>query len=140
MRYGFVLLVLLLAACGNNDGMTRNYGTSRDTAPETIAATQTPLSMPPDFQQRPRRPGALPPTSQGNAQQADQSAGSAGQDAFLEAAGPSAGSDVRHKIDENSGLVYPAPEFVDRVMNWTPSPGYAPLTAPASKGWFSGWF
>lgn len=139
MRYGLVLLVLLLAACGN-DGMTRNFSVSRDSAQDTIGATQTPLSLPPDFQLRPQRPGALPPTSQDTAQQTDQSTGSAGQDAFLEAAGPSANPDIRTKIDEHSGLVYPAPEFVDRVMNWTPPPGYTPLAAPPKKGWFSGWF
>jgi len=37
-------------------------------------------------------------------------------------------------------LVYPAPEFVDRIMSWTPPPGYTPLVAPAKTGWFSGWF
>lgn len=139
MRYGLVLLVLLLAACGS-DGMTRDFSVSRDSSQDTIGATQTPLSMPPDFQLRPQRLGALPPTSQDSGQQTDQSTGSAGQDAFLEAAGPSANADIRTKIDEHSGLVYPASEFVDRVMNWTPPPGYTPLVAPAKKGWFSGWF
>jgi hypothetical protein len=139
MRYGVVLLALLLAACGSDD-MTRNFSVSRDSAQDTIGAAQTPLSMPPDFASRPQRLGALPPAAQDNAQQTDQSTGSSGQDAFLEASGPSASPDVRSKIDQNSGLVYPAPEFVDRVMNWTPPPGYAPLAAPAKKGWFSGWF
>ncbi len=140
MRYGVVLLALLLAACGD-DGMTRNFSVSRDSAQDTIGATQTPLSLPPDFAMRPRRPGALSATSEDNAQQAVQSTGSAGQDAFLEAAGPGgSGQDVRTKIDENSGLVYPPPAFVDQVMNWTPPPGYTPLAAPAKKGWFSGWF
>ena len=109
MRYGVVLLALLLAACGD-DGMTRNFSVSRNSAQDTIGATQTPLSLPPDFAMRPRRPGALSATSEDNAQQAGQSTGSAGQDAFLEAAGPGgANPDVRTKIDENSGLVYPPP-------------------------------
>jgi hypothetical protein len=139
MRYGVIMLALLLAAC-SDDGMTRNFGVSRDSAQDTMGSTQTPLSLPPDFQLRPERTGSLPPTSQASAQQPDQSTGSAGQDAFLEAAGPGANPDVRTKIDENSGLVYPAPEFVDRIMSWTPPAGYTPLAAPAKKGWFSGWF
>ncbi len=141
MRYGSLVLVLLLAACSQS-GDTRNFSLSRDSAPETIAATQMPLSMPPDLAMRPKRPGALPPsTQQASASQDDQSTGSAGQDALLDAAGGSSGaSDIRTQIDESSGLVYPKPEFVDRVMNWTPPPGYHPLATQASKGWFSGWF
>jgi hypothetical protein len=30
--------------------------------------------------------------------------------------------------------------MVDKVMSWTPPPGYTSLTAPASKGWFSRMF
>lgn len=141
MRYGLVVLVLLLAACGQS-GDTRNFSLSRDSAPETIGATQMPLSMPPDLAMRPKRQGALPPKSQpADASQADQSTGSAGQDALLDAAGgPSGSSDIRSQIDESSGLVYPKPDFVDRVMNWAPPPGYQPLATQASKGWFSGLF
>lgn len=141
MRYGLVVLVLLLAACSQS-GDTRNFSLTRNSAPETMAATQMPLSMPPDLAMRPKRPGALPPSSQqANASQDDQSTGSAGQDAFLDAAGgPSAPSDIRTQIDQSSGLVFPKPEFVDRVMSWTPPPGYQPLATQASKGWFSGWF
>jgi hypothetical protein len=139
MRYGIFLLILPLAAC-DSSGTTRNFSLSRDSAPETMAATQMPLSMPPGLAQRPKRPGALPPTQQDNSQQADQSTGSPGQDALLEAAGPDPSSNIRTQIDENSGLVYPRPEFVQRIMTWTPPPGYRPLATPASKGWFDGWF
>ena len=141
MRYGSLVLVLLLAACGQS-GDTRNFSLSRDSAPDTIAATQMPLSMPPDLATRPKRPGALPPSTQAaDASQNDQSTGSPGQDALLDAAGGSSGtSDIRTQIDESSGLVFPKPEFVDQVMNWTPPPGYHPMATQASKGWFSGWF
>jgi hypothetical protein len=139
MRYGSLFLVLLLAACGQS-GDTRNFSLSRDSAPETIGSTQMPLSMPPSLATRPKRPGALPPSSQEADAGRDQSTGSAGQDALLDAAGGSSGtSNIRAQIDESSGLVYPKPEFVDRVMNWTPPPGYHPLATQASKGWFSGW-
>jgi hypothetical protein len=96
MRYWLVLLVLSLAACGD-DG---------DAAGQPL--TQGPVST--------------------------------GQDALVQAAGPTAGADVRAKVDDNSGLVYPSPGFVDRVMNWTVPPGYQSLVTKASKGWFSGWF
>lgn len=141
MRYGSLVLVLLLAACGQS-GDTRNFSLSRNSAPDTIAATQMPLSMPPDLATRPKRPGALPPSTQAaDASQNDQSTGSPGQDALLDAAGGSSGtSDIRTQIDESSGLVFPKPEFVDQVMNWTPPPGYHPMATQASKGWFSGWF
>jgi hypothetical protein len=140
MRYGLFLLILPLAACGN-DGMTRDFSLSRDSAPETMATTQLPLSMPPGLTERPKRPGSLPTTQQDSSQQqADQSTGSPGQDALLEASGPDASSNIRTQIDENSGLVYPRQEFVQRVMIWTPPAGYQPLATPASKGWFDGWF
>ena len=140
MRYGLFLLVLPLVACGSSD-MTRNFSLSRDSAPETIAATQMPLSMPPSLAERPKRPGALPTAQQDSSQQqVDQSSLSPGQDALLQAAGPGSSSNIRTQIDENSGLVYPKPEFVEHVMTWTPPPGYQPLATPASKGWFDGWF
>lgn len=139
MRYGLAVLVLLLGACSQS-GETRNFSLSRDSAPETVAATQMPLSMPPDLAMRPKRTGALIPNSEASAPQPDVSTGSAGQDAFLDAAGgASPPSDVRGQIDESSGLVYPGGDFVSRVMTWTPPPGYHPLATQASKGWFSGW-
>jgi hypothetical protein len=134
MRFGSVLVVLMLAACAD-DSMTRNYGLGRDAAPETMASTQMPLSMPPTLAIRPGRPGA--PTSQTNERQPPQAVGSAGQDALVQAAGPSAAADIRMLINENSGMVYPSSSFVDAVMNWTPPPGYTPLTAPARNGWLS---
>jgi hypothetical protein len=136
MRYLPVLSVLLLAAC-SDDSMTRNFSLSRDNPPETIASTQMPLSVPPQLAMRPSRPGAIVP-KEGDAQPADQAAGSAGQDALVEAAGPAAPSDIRATINQNSGLVYPGPGFVDRLMAWTPSSGYTPVIVQGpKKGWFS---
>jgi hypothetical protein len=127
MRRAFLLPMVLLAAC-SDDKMTRDFSLSRDTAPESVAATRMPLSMP---------PGALVPTHP-DAPASEQAAGSAGQDALLQAAGPAASSDIRAEINENSGLVYPDPGFVDRLMNWTPPSGYTPVIVPAPKGgWFS---
>ena len=65
------------------------------------------------------------------------SANSAGQNALLEAAGPAAPGDIRRLVDENAGAVSLGPAFAEHVMDWTPPPGYTPLTAPAKQGWFS---
>lgn len=143
MRYLTVLLLLLLAACGDS-GMTRNFGVSRDSAPETMASTQMPLSVPPNLSDRPRRPGVLAPM-QGNTASDDRTASlSPGQDALLDSSGPAPSTDIRTRIDQNSGLVYPPPQFVDSLMTWTPPPGYTSVVTHASKGWFSGgifdWF
>jgi len=123
-RYAWLSL-LLLAGCGD-DSLTRNFSTSRDSAPETIGATQMPLSAPPSLTMRPTRPGALP-RNVGEVQP-DQSAGSNGQNALVDAAGPPAEANIRTVINENSGMAYPGPGMVDRLMNWTPPAGYAPVS------------
>jgi hypothetical protein len=136
MRFGLILTVLSLAAC-SDDGLTRNFGLARDAAPDTVAATQMPLSTPPSLALRPTRPGGQAPRQTAPAEQV---VGSAGQDALLQAAGPSATADIRQLINENSGMIDPGPEFTDRLMNWTPPPGSTPLSQPAKKGWLSGIF
>ena len=134
MRYGLFLAILLLGAC-SDDSMTRKFGVSRDGPPQNMAATQMPLSAPPDLAVRPTRPGA--PAPRGDTMPSEVAAGSPGQDALLQAAGPASSADIRAQIAETSGLIYPGPDFVNAVLNWTPPPGYTPLTAPARKSWFS---
>jgi hypothetical protein len=135
MRFCPLLIILLLGAC-SDDSMTRNFGVRRDAAPQTMASTQMPLSAPPNLAVRPSRPGAPIPGGE-DRRQTGQAVGSAGQDALLQAAGPAPTADIRTLINENAGMVYPGPSFVDAVLNWTPPPGYTPLTAPARKSWFS---
>ena len=140
MRFGPVLLALLLAAC-SDDSLTRNFSLSRDATAETLSATQLPLSVPPNMAGRELRPSVLGTSpGPGQAQVGGQPAGSAGEDAIVDAAGPAADADIRAKIDENSGVVYPSEGFVNRLMSWAPQPGYAPLVKQAKGGWFSGWF
>jgi DUF3035 family protein len=141
MRAWSWLLVLALAACGNS-GMTRNFNLSRDAAPETMASTRVPLSTPPELATRPTRPIAIGGSNNANAQQAtDQAPASAGEEALVEAAGPAPDPHVRTEINEKSGMVYPNPEFVERLMNWTPPPGYTPIITQGSQGgWFSRMF
>ncbi len=133
------LLVFVLAAC-DNGGMTRNFSLSRDAAPETMAATRVPLSTPPELATRPTRPIAIGGSNNSDAQQTtDQAPTSAGEEALVEAAGPAPDPHVRAEINENAGLVYPSPEFVDRLMNWTPPAGHAAIITQGSKGgsWLS---
>jgi len=135
MRFWPALMVLSLAAC-SDDGMTRNFGLSRDAPQRTVAATQMPLSMPPGLTQRPTRAG-IGAEAPLQASQPQQDPGSAGQEALVEAAGPAATADVRQLINENSGMGEPGAGFTDRLMNWTAQPGTKPLSEPAKKGWFS---
>jgi hypothetical protein len=136
MRYLIVLPVLVLVAC-SSDKLSRDFSLSRDSAPETMASTEMPLSMPPDLMMTPAHAGVIAPTS-GDAQATEQSAGSTGQDALVQAAGPAAPSDIRTEINEKNGLTYPGPELFDRLMNWTPPPGHTPvITQSPQGGWFS---
>jgi len=133
IRFCTALMVLALAACGD-DSLTRNFALVRDAPPGTMSAPLPPLSMPPILMQRPEQAGSLAP----NGPSPDfSSADSAGQNALLEAAGPAAPGNIRRLVDENSGAVSLGPAFAEHVMDWTPSPGYTPLTAPAKQGWFS---
>jgi hypothetical protein len=136
-RYPFALLGLALAACSSGNDMTRTFGTSRDAPPDIVATSRMPLSAPPALSVRPTQPDVL-----GSAQRTrptrDQASVGAGQDAFLQASGPAAPPGVRREIDASSGLAYPPRAFVERLMTWTPGPGYTPVFDQASQGgWFS---
>jgi Protein of unknown function (DUF3035) len=136
MRRLPLLAILLLAGCSSNDGTTRNFALVRDAPPQSVTAARMPLWAPPSLADRPTRAGALVPGR--NAPATDQVVGSQGQDALVQAAGPSAAPDIRATINEQSGLVYADPGFVDRLMNWAPPPGYTPvITQGSSGGWFS---
>src|SRR5690349_19541442 len=99
MRACLILIAALLLSACSDDSMTRNFSLSRDAAPETMASVQMPRSAPPLLTERPARPGALAPNRTGEA--AEAAAGSPGQDALVQAAGPAAEADVRTTINEN---------------------------------------
>jgi Protein of unknown function (DUF3035) len=135
MRLLPLVSLVLLIAC-SDESKTRNFSLLRDAAPDTMAATQTPLSVPPALAIRPSHPGALA-SAQDTTPPTVQPPGSAGQEALLQAAGPTPPLDIRATVNANSGLVYPGPGFVDRLMNWTPPPDYAPVIIQAKGGWLS---
>ena len=49
--------LILLAGC-SGDKLTRTFGLTRDAPDEYTVTTRAPLSMPPDYNLRPPRPGA----------------------------------------------------------------------------------
>ena len=61
--------LILLAGC-NGDKIARTFGLTRDAPDEFTVTTRAPLSMPPDYNLRPPRPGAPRPQEQSERQQA----------------------------------------------------------------------
>lgn len=130
--------VVLLAGC-SGDELTRTFGLSRDAPDEFQVTTRAPLSMPPDFQLRPPRPGATRPQELSSRQAAEavlapdtvlntsRAAPTRGQQALVAAAGPSAPADIRNKVDNEAALDTPPREFTDRLLFWraAPQPGTA---------------
>src|SRR3984885_6148931 len=93
--------LLLLGGC-SGDTLSRTFGLTRDAPDEFTVTTRAPLSMPPDYNLRPPRPGAVRPQEQSERQQAQealvpetaldspQDGASPGQAALLQEAGPPA--------------------------------------------------
>jgi hypothetical protein len=129
---GAVLLgsaLILLSGC-SGDKLSRTFGLTRDAPDEYTVTTRAPLSMPPDYNLRPPRPGAPRPQEQSERQQAEealvpqmalntpQSGASAGQEALVQQAGPAAPSDIRRKIDQDARYASDDESFVDKVLYW----------------------
>ena len=122
--------VLGLSGCGN-ENLTRTFGLTRDAPDEFTVTTRAPLSMPPEFTLRPPRPGAARPQELSERQQAEQAlvpqlaletpgtaAMSPGQQALVDAAGPSAPADIRDKVNEDAQLELANRSFTERLMFW----------------------
>jgi hypothetical protein len=120
--------VILLSGC--SDKLSRTFGLTRDAPDEYTVTTRAPLSMPPDYNLRPPRPGAPRPQEQSERQQAEealvpqmalgspQGDASAGQAALIQQAGPAAPSDIRRKIDQDARYADNDESFVDKVLYW----------------------
>src|ERR1700684_2991769 len=61
--------LLLLGGC-SGDGLARTFGLTRDAPDEYTVTTRAPLSMPPDYNLRPPRPGVPRPQEQSERDQA----------------------------------------------------------------------
>jgi hypothetical protein len=134
MRAATLASLVCLAGCG--DDLSRTFGFSRDAPDEFTVTTRAPLSMPPTYELRPPRPGAVRPQELSELQQAQATlapesalnapasgAPSPGQSALLAATGQEAPKDIRNKVDAEAQLDAPGRSFTDRLMFWkTPPP------------------
>lgn len=133
---------LALSGCGGDD-LSRAFGMTRDAPDEFTVTTRAPLSMPPDYQLRPPRPGSTRPQEMTSQQAAEEALApqialqgtggrdSAGQDALLAQSGPAAPRDIRAKLDEDGKLDRPTESFTDQLMFWRPA--YKPGTVVDAK-------
>jgi hypothetical protein len=139
------VLVLGLSACSGDD-LSRSFGITRDTPDEFTVTTRAPLSMPPDFDLRPPRPGAPRPqeeTAPDAAQAAlvpqsalvDPQAGgsSPGQQALLAASGPRAPADIKQKIEHDAALDQPGESLTNRLEFWKKPPLPGVVVDPAKE-------
>lgn len=124
-------LVAVLAAATAASGcasFSRAIGASKTTPDEFRVMTHAPLTLPPDYNLRPPRPGEARP--QENDPAADAQAAlfgenvgaeaSQGERAFVSAAGATASSDsIRDEIDfEAQGVVRRSEGFANRILNF----------------------
>jgi hypothetical protein len=121
--------LVLLTGC-SSDKLARTFGLTRDAPDEYTVTTRAPLSMPPDYNLRPPRPGAPRPQEQSEQQQAESAlvpetslnapaAGETpGQAALLEQAGPAAPANIRRTVDEESRNASANEGFVDKLLYW----------------------
>lgn len=121
--------VLLLSGC-SGDSLSRTFGLTRDAPDEYTVTTRAPLSMPPDYNLRPPRPGAARPQEQSERQQAaealvpqlalgtPQGTVSPGQEALLAQTGPAAPADIRRRVDQDANRENADDSFIDKVLYW----------------------
>lgn len=133
---------LLLAGC-ETGALTRTFGLTRDAPDEFTVTTRAPLSMPPDFNLRPPRPGAPRPQEQSEQSQAEEilvpqtalnnqrgGAASPGQAALLNQTGPSAPADIRRKVDGDARNDQSDDGFVDKLLYWRKADANKSLVDP----------
>jgi hypothetical protein len=121
--------LVLLGGC-SGDKLARTFGLVRDAPDEYTVTTRAPLSMPPDYNLRPPRPGAPRPQEQTEQQQAEAAlvpetslnapAGgdSPGQAALLQQAGPAAPADIRRTVDQEAQNGAANEGFIDKLLYW----------------------
>lgn len=126
---GLVGSLVLLSGC-DTDKLTRTFGLTRDAPDEYTVTTRAPLSMPPDYNLRPPRPGAARPQEQSERTQAEQAlvpqmalgaaqgGVSPGQAALVQEAGPAAPNDIRQRVDQDAKLDSTNDSFVDKLLYW----------------------
>jgi hypothetical protein len=139
--------VLLLGLAGCSGDVSRTFGLTRDTPDEFVVTTRAPLSMPPNYNLRPPQPGATRPQEM-TAQQAAEadlapqtalrtgspSGVTAGEQAFLNAAGPPAPADIRQKVNSDFAHDTSGDSVTDKLMFWKPpKPGPGVVVDPTKE-------
>jgi hypothetical protein len=121
--------LLLLGGC-SGDGLARTFGLTRDAPDEYTVTTRAPLSMPPDYNLRPPRPGQARPQEQSEREQAaealvpqlalgtPQGNVSPGQAALLQETGPSAPAGIRAQVDREANQESSDDSFINKVLYW----------------------
>ena len=143
-RLAALAAVVALAGC-SGDELTRNFGLTRDAPDEFTVTTRAPLSMPPNYQLRPPRPGASRPQELTERQQAEATLApeamlqgpvtgtTPGQQAMLSATGPKAPADIRNRVDAEGQLDAPSTSFTDELMFWRAPPVAGTAVDPARE-------
>ena len=141
-RWPFALAVLMLggaglslSACNADTSLARNFSQGGPAADELRVASRPPLSLPPEFTLRPDRPGVIRPVPapQGAAPAANTGRNSLGQEALLDAAGPTAAPDIRTKVNDDARMEMPDHGFTDQLMAWQRPPDQPPVIQRGSS-------
>ncbi|HET6196409.1 MAG TPA: DUF3035 domain-containing protein [Acetobacteraceae bacterium] len=177
--------VLALAACAaalaacNGSQLERTLGLVHDAPDEFTVTTRAPLAMPPSFELPPPTPGVSRPQEVSERTQAElalvpqmalgtpSEGSSPGQQALVQAAGPSVGTAIRTEVDQEARSDRPSKGIGDRLMFWRapPQPGIVvdpekeakrlrenaalgqsqetgdtPIVQPKQRGWLEGLF
>ncbi len=141
----FLGTAFLLAGC-ESGGLARNFGLTRDAPDEFTVTTRAPLSMPPDYNLRPPRPGAPRPQEQSEQRQAEEilvpqaalsgprnGSTSAGQAALLQRSGPDAPADIRRRVDQDSRLEKADESMIDKLLYWRKGGSKEALVDPVGE-------
>ena len=144
LRLAVAAALVGLAGCGDN--LSRTFGFARDAPDEFTVTTRAPLSMPPTYDLRPPRPGAVRPQELTELQQAQATlapetalapsqpgAASPGQSTLIAASGGPAPRGIRNRVDSEAQLDSPGRSFTDRLMFWKDSPPPGTLVDPARE-------
>jgi hypothetical protein len=119
-----------LAGCGSD--FTRTIGFNRDAPDEFRVTTRAPLSMPPDFDVRPPRPGAPRPQERSLTTQAEEAlvpeaalnrdagpgAPTPGEQALIAQAGPPAPANIRAEVNSEAQIEAQSHSFTDSLLFW----------------------
>jgi hypothetical protein len=130
-----VTLAMVLSGCSSGDGFKKTFGLTANPPDAFQVGTQPPLSLPPELGQLPPpNPGQPRPQQEDAAQDgldalspassitAAPTSASAGEEAFLDQAGPTPSPTIRADVNQTSLIQSKPPGFVDNLMGKGPTP------------------